>query len=252
MKSTLIDYDVSNELSNKLIGNMNKLEVVSIPIGVVVYVTDVMTTNLSRAEELTDLLKIKLNDNEYAPSQDLYIHTVGTSATRLYVRQTSVSSPVQESDNGYFENTPKQELALETSVATSIEDNKTANESSLAILNTLDKIVHPYEPNIIEFNTNSTSRITLLSKTLSCDKISLNYIGGMRNDNSTYQQHGNARVYLDGTLISISGGYSGTSGNGHVQIDIENVKDKTLLIDSYNGSTSYSTCGILQEFTKKA
>jgi hypothetical protein len=230
MKSKLIDYSLSSELQNKFIGSMNKLEAVSIPIGVKIFITDVITTDISRAEELTDTLKIKLNDESYAPSQSLYLHSVGTSSERLVVRQTSVSSPLQESESAYFDNIAKQSLALESSVKKILEDTKIANEATKLAIQNL-KFERFQNAIVSHSSILSNGFTTILNEIAFYDKIVVKFWSKRVHS----EQYIRGIVEVDGTVADSYDDYK--VGASRVII-VNGVRDKTITVSQTEGSAS--------------
>lgn len=103
------------EISNHSIGNWNKITIEKLPIGVDVYVTFERVTDLRNAKHLTDILKVK-NNGSYAQPRELFLHTKGTSTDSLILDLVAITSTNED----YFENIPKQELALKSEIETSL------------------------------------------------------------------------------------------------------------------------------------
>lgn len=120
------------------------------------------------------------------------------------------------------------------------------------LLTALDKISNPYDlPTFSSGNSISTSYVTLLSKTLTCDKI--RFILLSDTDNNPNYIH----LFIDGVLVDFTGWFSrGNGGSGYYpqipfnQQILEDMNGKLLEIKG-KASTSYGISYNLEEFNLK-
>lgn len=220
------------EYKDHELGIYNHIHALYIPVGVLVFISFTNTPNEEDLYPLTDEISHLGSDGELVDEpKQVYIHTTGTSAEDIILICSGVGT-----GEDHIKVKPLNSLALEP--------------TTKAVIENLDKLINPYqEPVLTPFESNATSLTTLISKTLTCDRIKINHIGAM----STITNHcnGSCQIFLDGNRIDTSGGYGGTTSTGQSHLDITNVKGKLLEIKQISGGGTYVTVGLLQEFTKK-
>jgi len=127
------------------------------------------------------------------------------------------------------------------------------NSFGLSAFDQLSKAMRPY----VEIPTSQTkgrasgALVTMLSKTLTCNKIKLSILGA-GGQFGNQDQYGNIIAYINGQEIAWSGGCNGTSGSGMCHIDIPISSGDLLEIKQYSGGAAYVSFFHLREFTLKA
>lgn len=148
--------------------------------------------------------------------------------------------------------------APQVSAINSVGNVESLNNISQILIDKLDKLIHPYnDPVLTMGEINSTSLITTLNKTLTCDKIILNLVSTPHTGGSGSKYNESIWAELDGVTIADSSHHAsgqGAYGNHHGlnTIELGDVSGKTLVIKGKCANINVSPqCYALQEFTKK-
>lgn len=193
-----------------------------IPSGVRVFFTT--DSNSTSKIEAKQGLKIKTNHD------CLFFTTIGTSSESMVIAHWG-------GDNVNIELPP-------------ISTFESLNGFGLNAFNQLSKAMNPYDqPTLTIGRTSSPTTVSLLSKTLTCDKIS--FIIGAGGGSNYW---GMVDVYLNGVNIAHCRNFytisTAVSFDGSVQHTIEGVRGKVLEIAAYSAS-GFSHFA-LNEYTLKA
>lgn len=226
----------NEQLINHKLGIFNHIHALHIPTGVNAFISFTNTPGDQKKYPLTDVIQdLDNRGNLVAEPRQAYLHTTGTSAEDINIIGSEVNT-----DGGYIAVKPQDTISLEP--------------STKAIIEGLDKITNPYQlPTLTTGQSNSTTAVDLINKTLSCDKIivTLN-IGRMAG--TILDQDGWIGLNIDGNLVATAGGGGAqVSGAGHVEMELEDVNGKTLQIRGLvESSGSADKIGYtLQEYTLK-
>ena len=231
--SILLDIDVSAELSNQQIGTANNINVLLVPTGVKAYVSFENTTNTSKMYPLYTNADVKLRrEQAFALSQNVYLHTIGTSVEKLTVNLSVIK---------------------EDKVSCLVEKN--ADEVGITddVLTRFEKAINKYENNSQDyFTSNSAAQITFINKVLTCDKITISINGGILSTGhgSTIICELSAKHFLSQKTTN-DATYGGEGSSKHEQMTFENVKGQTLNITGLNSGSNIFYANI-QEYTLKA
>jgi len=236
----IIEKDISNGLDNvQISGGKDYLILLEAPIGA--NVTLKLGSNEADAIPLPTDYSI-----EFDKTNDIYISSDAVSGGRIKIG-------VSDTTTGGIKIYPNPVLDQVSTIGEVTE----LSSISTALNVVLDKIINPYQlPTITQGESNSTSLTTLLSKTLTCDKITLDIMGGYYKNNAVCYQYGNIQAILNGKIILANGGrasggpYLSTGKDG--KITIENCYGQNLIINCTNSSSSFYSFFILQEFILKS
>jgi hypothetical protein len=176
-----------------------------------------------------------------------------SKATRIYVSSDAVSGQaikigVSDTTTGEFEVLPSPTV---DQIDTIGEVTELAGIST-ALNTALDKIINPYQvPTITTGDTNSTSDITLISKTLTCDKIicflAIDELTSHYDTVST-----GITLYIDGHAVCNTGKTIDATGYSSSNITLEGVRGKALLIKARTGGASRYAGYALNEYILKS
>jgi hypothetical protein len=226
--------NVNNPLTNYEIGVFNRVKAISIPSGVTVEVAFVDSARNEYKYPLSDLVELKISPDVLAEAKNCFIHTVGTSTSDLVLQCSNVSS-----SNEYVD------LKLAETI-------KQVDRFSGDLLSALDKIVNPHESVLSVGGSNSTSLTTIIDKTLTCDKIRVNF--GVYNTSNIYDlnSHGIA-LFIDGYCVLNFSKFQNNDGAAISSntIIIEDTKGKNLKIKALTNSPARPLGYTLEEFTLK-
>lgn len=215
-----------------------------------------------------------LQDFEISSGQDYFILLSAPSNANIHIRLNENTAPqIPIKEHWQFKSADVKKVFISADAISGesikwgqadgnleITTNPTINQigsisqMGSTFLEQMDKIVNPYQmPTIItgEVDTIAGARTKLLTKSLSCDKIIIDFCPVTYIKNSFSTQHGNGTISLDGVNICAIGGYNGTSGQFNQRLEIENVNGKVLEIEHYSPTSTYTTTYILQQFKLK-
>ena len=119
-------------------------------------------------------------------------------------------------------------------------------------LEQLDKIINPYNhPSFIYGETSSSSQVTLIDKTLECDKIKVILNFG-RDTHSNNRFDGLIYTHIDGNFIASCGMNENANGQPFGVFELENIRGRQLkIVGSVSGDTDCTASFTLQEYTLK-
>lgn len=221
----------------KEIGVFNYVKVVYIPLGVTVNVSFVVTPTVNELFPLSNYAKDLDAEGNFRKARRCFLHIDGASAEKIQVICSNVTP-----DGGYIDLGLAETLALEATTKTAIE----------TLYANLAKEINPYQPPVItNGSSNSTVLTTILSKTLSCNKLKVNLSHLQKDVNGLTQ--GMIAIYINSKLKGFAGGYYDTgraitlSFNDTIAVEsgdlleIKNISNSTLFYGYYS----------LEEYTLK-
>ncbi|QKF82056.1 hypothetical protein [Halarcobacter ebronensis] len=241
---------LAQEHSNLKINPCNYLHGLSVPSSVKVYVTLNEEHDLDNAFPLKNnsILRWKKN-GIYQPPTQLYIHTIGTSTSKLEI-QTDV---IDYNNNEYMEieQQDNQTMNLTEEVTNSLlSQNVKSFDTSL--LAQLDKIIQPYDyDNATILHGISNSNVTLLDTIANCDLLRFSL---QAPTSSSGEANGKINLYIDdipyttayGTITS---GRSSTTPN--TLGEYIGIRGKRIKIVNSSLSTTNTSAYYLQLINKK-
>lgn len=201
-------------------------------------------------------VRVKLNSNT-APAIPIYEFWQFKSAdlNKLYISADAVAgaSITYGQADGNVEITTNPQIGS----IDSITEVQKVSDFDTVLIDKLDKVINPYQSSTVTYGeSNSTSFVNILQKTITCDKIKINLTSPANKING-YGYWGGIIVTIDGILITSNGvdifSTSGTINvkNSIIEFNTENLKNKTLKIDTYSANSSYYTSYLLEEFNYK-
>jgi len=223
--------------TRKEIGIFNHIKVLYIPVGVSVMVSFKDTPKDDELYPLTDIVAdLDALGEMVENAKRCFFHIEGTSAEDIKIIASNVTS-----EGGYVDVIQKETLALE--------------QRTKEVIEGLDKIINPYNlPTKIQGQSTSTSLVSVLNKTLTCDKIRVTI--SLHNKSNTNDIIGSlGYMEIDGYVVGSIGGWGDSNGRSmeyNYTFEMENINGSILDISHDNDSTARIFSYLVEEYTLKA
>lgn len=207
---------------------------------------------LAKASAGTNV-RVRLNSNtadEISLDQNYAINTKGLK--ELFVSWDSVAGGtveiIQAKNSDIFQMFTSPKMG-------DIDEIGTINAFSSTLLNELSNAMNPYNVTSSESHIHSTAITTLLSKTLTCDKIKIKICAGIQSDTANKRRpYGFIDVKINGTIIAVADGnnnVSDTQWEDEIEIYV-NSGDSLEIVGRAGDTTGNRQTGyILNEFYPK-
>ena len=221
----LRDISLTEEFKNKKINPCNHLHCLSVPSNVQIYVSLEETMDISKLTPLKNnsIIKLKKNDKYIEPKQ-LYIHLFGTSEDMLTIQTSSIN--YNNDEYLEIEQQDNQTMALTTDVTSAIIDNNIGNFSE-TLLNSIDKIINPYQfTDSVYGNTTDGSGATLIETICNFDKAII-FLNIDKTENTSWSR---IKVQIDGQDIYFLSSVEYSTSPMGARFELNNIRGKILRI----------------------